>query len=199
MRYFQNVESILRLYMPQAVLFIRPRVAVFLFQLGIQERNRTIRADGVTVIVRGVVSECPKSKRVTVKVLGIPQKSQDKVSAPHIVRQVAEEETSVRVITHVLDDGPAVGVAVRFFDFSSRRTGKTLQQQGAYVGVPYAVNDRFMRKDGVGRGLTWPAQREDQRHNDGEGSHRKSLAAPHSAHSNLAVILARFLSSSEFV
>src|ERR1700737_4845260 len=109
MRYFQHVESKFCLYVRKPIFFIRNRVAVFLFQLGIQERNRAIRADGVTVIVRGVMSECAKRKRITVKVLGIPEKSQDKVPAPHIVRQVAEEETSVRVITHVLNNGPAVG------------------------------------------------------------------------------------------
>src|SRR4029077_16808733 len=101
MRYFQHVESKFRLYVRQPVFFIRNRVAVFLFQLGIQERNRAIRADGGTVTVRAVVSKCPKRNRVAVKVLGIPEKSQDKVSTPHIVRQVTEEETSVRVVTHV--------------------------------------------------------------------------------------------------
>src|ERR1700730_6944994 len=108
MRYFQNVKSKLRLYVRQPVLFIRNRVAVFLFQLGIQEWNGAVRADGVAVVVRGIVSECAEGKGVAVKVLGIPEKSQNKVSAPHIVRQVAEDKTSVRVITHVLDNSPAV-------------------------------------------------------------------------------------------
>src|SRR4029077_10076217 len=107
MRYFQDVESKFRLYVRQPVLFIRNRVAVFLLQLGIQERDRAIRTHGMTVIVGGIVGECAKRKRVTVKVLGIPEKSQDEVPAPHIVRQVAEEETSVRVVAHVLDDGSA--------------------------------------------------------------------------------------------
>src|SRR5450755_892419 len=112
MRYFQHVESKFRLYVRQPVFFICNRVAVFLFQLGIQDRNCAIRTHGVTVTVRGVVSKRPKRKRVTVKVLGIPEQSQDKVSAPHIMRQVAEEETSVRVIPHVLDNGPTVCIAV---------------------------------------------------------------------------------------
>jgi hypothetical protein len=73
---------------------------------------------------------------------------------------------------------------VRFFDFFWRRTGKTLQQQGAYVGVPYAVYDRFMRKDRVARYVAWPAQRQDQRYDDTEDSQRKVTAASHSA--NLA-------------
>ena len=128
MRYFQHVESKFRLYVRQPVLFVRNRVPIFLFQLGIQDRNRAIRAHGVTVAVRGVVSKRPKRKRVTVKVLGIPEQSEDKVSAPHIVRQIAEEEAPMRVITHVLDNGPAVGIAVRFFDFFCGRTRVTLQQ-----------------------------------------------------------------------
>ena len=62
----------------------------------------------VAVVVRGVVRERAERKSVAVKVLGIAQQGQDKVSAPHVVRQVAEEMTSVRVITHVLDNGAAI-------------------------------------------------------------------------------------------
>lgn len=74
------------------------------------------------------MSECPKSKRVAVKILGIAEERHDKVSAPHIVRQVAEEKASVRVITHVLDNRPTVRIAVSFFEFFCRGIGKTLQQ-----------------------------------------------------------------------
>src|SRR5580700_3991695 len=88
--YFQHVESEFGLYVRQPILFVRDRVAIFLFQLGIQERNRAIRGDRVTVIVRSVVSESPKGKRVAVNIFAIAEKSQDKVSASHIVRQVTE-------------------------------------------------------------------------------------------------------------
>ena len=91
LRYFQNVESKFRLYVRQRVFFIRNRVAVLLFQLGIQDGDRAIHADEVAVVVRGVVRERPERKSVAVKVLGIAQQSQDKVPASHIVRQVAEE------------------------------------------------------------------------------------------------------------
>ena len=82
----------------------------------------------MAVIVRRVVSQSPQRKRVAVEVVGIAEKGQDKVSASHVVRQVAEEKAPVRVVAHVLDDGSAVCVAVRFFDFFGRRVGKTLQQ-----------------------------------------------------------------------
>ena len=82
----------------------------------------------MTFVVRGVVSEGPQRKGIAVKILGIVEKSQNKVSAPHIVRQVAEEKASVRVITHVLDNRPAVRIAVSYFEFFCRGIGKTLQQ-----------------------------------------------------------------------
>ena len=47
-----------------------------------------------------------------------------------------------------------------------------------------------MRKDGIGRGLVWPAQTQDKRHDAGEGSHRQRFAASDSPHSNLVVSLA---------
>ena len=57
-----------------------------------------------------------------------------------------------------------------------------------------------MRKDGVGCELAWPAQTQDQRHDD-EGSHRKIPFGVRSVlpFSYLTMILARFLPSSEFV
>lgn len=128
LRYLQNIESKFRLYVRQGVLFIRNQVAVLLFQLGIQEGNRAIRGHEVAVVVRGVVRERPERKSVAVKVLGIAQQSQDKVPAPHIVRQVAEEITSVRVIAHVLDNGAAICIAMGFLDFFPRSVGEPLQE-----------------------------------------------------------------------
>jgi hypothetical protein len=61
-------------------LFVRNRVAIFLFQLGIQDRNRAIRAHGVTVAIRGVVSKRAKRKRVTVKVL--ESRSRARIKSP---------------------------------------------------------------------------------------------------------------------
>lgn len=127
------------------------------------------------VIVRGIVSESAQRKRVAIDVFGIAEKSQDKISASHVMCQVAEEKTPVRVVPHVLDDGPTVGIAVCFFDFRCCRTGKTLQEQGAYVGAPYAVHDRFVRKNGIGLSVAWIAQSKDKRHNNDEGSHRKKF------------------------
>ena len=74
------------------------------------------------------MSECPKRKGIAVKILGIGEKSQDKVSAPHIVRQIAEEKASVRIVAHVLDNRPAVRIAVCLFEFFCRGIGKALQQ-----------------------------------------------------------------------
>src|SRR5271157_3507380 len=94
--YFQNVESEFCLYVRQGVLFIRNPVAVLRFQLGIQERDRAIRGHEVAVVVRGVVRERPERESVADEVLGVAQQSQDKISAPNIVRQVTEEVTPVR-------------------------------------------------------------------------------------------------------
>src|ERR1700730_15224949 len=134
-------------------MFIRNRIAVFLFQFGIQKGDRAVGGDAVAVVVRGVVSERAERKSVAVKVFGIAHQSQDKVSAPYIVRQVTEKMTPMRVITHVLDNRTAVCKPVGLFEFFTSGLGETLQKYRAYVGVPHAVNDGFMRKDGVGFGL----------------------------------------------
>src|SRR6202158_4041025 len=45
---------------------------------------------------------------LAVEVVGIAERGQQKISASHIVRKIAKKKTSVRVIPHVLDNGPAV-------------------------------------------------------------------------------------------
>ena len=94
--------------------------------------------------VFAVGSKRPKRKRVTVKVLGIPEKSQDKVSTPHIVRQVAEKFISVRVIAHVLDDGAAVSVGVGLAQIVRGGVGKTREKERADVGIPGCIDDGFV-------------------------------------------------------
>src|ERR1700681_3887271 len=128
LRHLQNVESKFCLYVRQRVIFIRNRVAELLFQLRIQDRDRAIRADPVAIVVRGVVSERAERKSIAVKVLGIAQQSQDKISAPHVVCQVAEEKTSVWVIAHVLNNDAPIRIPVRFFEFFSGGAGKALQK-----------------------------------------------------------------------
>ena len=59
------------------------------------EAPKEIHGDEVTFVVR-VVRESPERKCVAVEIFGVAKQSQDKVSAPHIVCQVAEEMTSVR-------------------------------------------------------------------------------------------------------
>ena len=65
--------------------------------------------------------------RVRVKAM-IAQQSQHKVSAPHVVCQVAEEKTSVWVIAHVLNNDAPIRIPVRFFEFFSGGAGKALQK-----------------------------------------------------------------------
>src|SRR5580692_9632032 len=93
LRDLQHVESKFGLYMSQGVFFICDHVAILPFQLRIQEGHRKIHGHEVTFVVRGVVRESPERKCVAVEIFGVAQQSQDKVSAPHIVRQVAEEMT----------------------------------------------------------------------------------------------------------
>src|SRR5579872_1117634 len=103
-------------------------------------------------------------------------KRQDEVSAPHIVRQVAEEKTSMRIVAHVLNNRSAVSIAMCFFQLFCRGIRKTLQQEGAYV--------RVMSKNGIGRGLSWPAETKNQRHDDGENLRPHRPSAAHLSHSN---------------
>ncbi len=192
MRYFQDVESEFRFYVRQLVFLVRNRVAVFLFQLGVQQRDGAIRAHRMAFIVGGIVSERPEGKGVAVEVFGIADKRQDEITAAHVVGQITEEETSVRVVTHVLNNGPAVRVTMRFLELFAGCIRKALEQQRAYVGVPGDVNDGFMRQHGVGRGLAGPAQSQGERRKNGKTFGYNSPAASHVDDRHPILILAYF-------
>jgi hypothetical protein len=82
----------------------------------------------MTIVVRDVVSEGAKRKREAINVFSAAKERKYEISATHIVRQVAEEKASVRIIADVLDDGSAICVSVRFFDFFCGRTRITLYE-----------------------------------------------------------------------
>ena len=66
------------------------------------------------------------------------------------MRQIAEKGAAVRVVTHVLNDGAAVGERLRPAQVFFRRLRIFFQKQRLDVTVPGGIDDGFMRKHGVG-------------------------------------------------
>src|SRR4029077_1990374 len=117
---FQDVESEFSFYVRQLVFFVGDRVAVFFLEMGVQDRDRAIRADGVPVIVRGVVSQRAEREGIAVEIAGIAEEGQDKIPAADVMSQVAEKNSSGGKVPQVWDEGPAVGIAVRLLELLPR-------------------------------------------------------------------------------
>src|SRR5260370_42473402 len=73
--------------------------------------------------------------------------------------EVAEKHAAVRVIPHVLDNGSAKRVAVRFAQLLRRGVRKTLEQHTLDAGIPSDIDERFVRKNGVGGSWQRPGGR----------------------------------------
>ncbi len=50
---------------------------------------------------------------IFVQVLGFAQEILNEVSAANVMGQIAEERVPKRIVTHVLNDGAAIGIRVR--------------------------------------------------------------------------------------
>src|ERR1700726_724324 len=100
-------------------------------------------------IVRGIVGHGADGEGVVVEILGIAEKSQDKIAAAEIGSEVAEEFAAVRVVAHVLNDGAAIGKAVGFAKIVGRSAGEASAEERFDVGLPGSVDDGFVGEDGV--------------------------------------------------
>ena len=125
-RDFQDIEAKFRLDVRERIFFIGDRVAVFSLQFGIEDGNGAIRANAVSVVISRIMGERTQRESVPIQILGITQKRKDEVCAANVVRLIAEEVISMRVIAEVLDNGAAVGVPVGFLELLVRCVGKAL-------------------------------------------------------------------------
>src|SRR5271165_1836220 len=147
MRHFKNVEAELRFGVSEGILLVPDGVTVLFLKFGIEHGHGAIRSETMAIIVRGIMSERADSESVLVQIFRVAKQSLHKISAPHIVSKVAEKMASVRVIAHVLDDRPAIGVGLRFAQLLFGGTRKTGQQQRLDVRLPQGIDDRLVRKN----------------------------------------------------
>ncbi len=99
----------------------------------------------------GVMRKGAQRESVFVQIFRIAQHGHHEIGAAHVMREVAEKHAAVRVIPHVLDNGSAKRVAMRFAQLIRRGIGKTFEQHRLDAGVPSGIDDGFVRKDGVRR------------------------------------------------
>src|SRR4029077_14877809 len=114
--YFQDVESEFSFYVRQLVFFVGDRIAVFFLQFGVKHRDRAIRADGVTLIIGGIMSQRSEREGIAVEIAGIAKEGQDKIPAADLKGVGAKEKSPGRVVPQVLNKGPAIGIAVRLLE-----------------------------------------------------------------------------------
>ena len=78
------------------------------------------------------------------------------------MRQVAEENASVRVIAHILNNRAAIREAMRLPQIVRRGIGKAFEEQRLDTGVPRRIDDRFMRKHRIGLDRNHPDEQSQQ-------------------------------------
>ena len=105
------------------VFFKGDLLAVLLCQPGVYDRNRWIHGQRMPGVIRRVVCQCPNRESIFIHVLGLAKKGHDEVAAADIMRQVAEEPASKRVIPHILDNAASVSIGMRLLQLGGGRRG----------------------------------------------------------------------------
>ena len=67
------------------------------------------------------------------------------------MRKVAEEFTAEWVVTHILNDGAAVGVGVCLDQLLRSRLREPAQEEGLNPVLPRGIDNGLMRKDRISR------------------------------------------------
>ena len=121
-------------------LVVSHRLAVLAFQLGELDRGGGIDgmrvADGITQVVR----ESADGECVFVEGAGILQKPYHEITGARVMGQVAEEDFTEGVVSHVLNDTSAIGVSMGLVELCFGSAGKFGKQQGANRAVPGEVD-----------------------------------------------------------
>src|SRR5215467_9202910 len=125
----RDLDNIEREFGPDVsggVVFISDLVPIPGLQLWIQHGDRWVDRPRMTVAVRDIVTKRTQSERVFIQVLRVSYQHFNKVPAPHVMRQVAEDLASEWVVAHVLDYRSAVGIGMRFAQVLRRCGSKAL-------------------------------------------------------------------------
>ena len=98
---------------------------------GILERHRPVDRDRVSRRVGGIVREAAEGEGVLVEVLRLADQADDEIARADVVHEVAEQLAAERVVAHVLDDRPGIGVGVRLEESVGRGVpGKRRSRRG---------------------------------------------------------------------
>jgi hypothetical protein len=69
----------------------------------------------MTCDICGIVGECAQRKSIIIQIVRFPRVAEErnnKITASHIVAEIAEKDAAMRVIAQVLNNRAAVGVPV---------------------------------------------------------------------------------------
>ena len=175
-RDFENVKTKFRLHVRKLVVLKQNAVAVFLPQPRIQNRNGSVGADAMTVVVRGVVRERADGESVLGYIFCVSQQRLDEITAADVMREVAEKRAAVRVVAHILNDGSAISVGLRPAQILLGCRREFFQEERLDVHLPSGIDDGLMREDSVGvNGSRQRQQNGDQANNNHAGASKLAM------------------------
>src|SRR5260370_39384471 len=92
------------------IVLVGDQISILRSELGIHQGYGSIDRHRVAQVIGGVMRQRTQCKGVFIQILRVPNQRNHEVAASSVVKQVAEELASKRIVSHVLQDGAAVSV-----------------------------------------------------------------------------------------
>ena len=127
-------------------------LAVLLGEFGELLANGEINCVGMTDSVAEVMGEGADGECEVVGSFGFVEERADEVAAADVVEEVREVGFAERIVAEVLNEASAVGIGVRFAEFSGGEGREALKQEGLDGVGPGEVDDLLVGEDRVGFG-----------------------------------------------
>src|SRR5712691_9256041 len=118
-------------------------------QLGIKQGHGSVDGDRMAVHIRAIVRYRAERECVFLKVSRLIQQGLQKIGAPHVMQQIAEEVAAKWIVAQVLNNAPAVSVTVGFPELLLAGFGKALNQYWLDRVGPKRIDDGLMSQHRV--------------------------------------------------
>ena len=99
------------------VVRIRDGIAELQAELRVEQWDRHIRRNTVPAVIGRKMRKRSQGKRVLIQIPGLADHVGDEVAASDVMRQIAVECASKRVVAQVLNDASAIGVPMGLSQF----------------------------------------------------------------------------------
>src|SRR5215469_1526760 len=103
----------------------------------------------MTGSVGGIMRQSAQCECIFVEIARFLDEGQNKITASHVMREIAEEWIAERVIAQILDDCAAISVGVGLSQLRLGRVGESAQEYRLNAVFPRSIDNGLVGENGI--------------------------------------------------